>query len=411
MYFYQKKYFLLHKKEKINFLKLSETKQIKLFHDLFNDFRINFWNKLENEHKIYQFQKGTKKYHDLLLGFKFETKFRKFINQLNIITTTFKSENQYFKLTSQPLMHKTTWYGFKNKIIKLINKKINNGYFEWINHIGKLPIKNNITKKYNYQDYKFIINQYYEYIKNGFDFEITDFWLSIRNNKTNEKTTKICQKTIKKILHEELGIVFNQKKKYLRKHPKRHYIAKPGNIQMDLKIIGKKDTKCTKQIIVFDMIETRSRYAYSKVIDNASQQEIINALESGIQHFNDIGIKIKTIQTDNAMMFKGNNFISSESYINFLRNKNIIRRLIPLNVPQANGCVERLHLTIDKKCSTRLAKTKTIEEAKNIINEFMEEYNNCRYHYYSELEKIKGISYVERYMKPIDAIKLLYNYG
>ncbi len=88
----------------------------------------------------------SKKYHDLLLWFKFETKFRKFINQLNIITTTFKSENQYFKLTSLPLMPKTTWYGFKNKIIKLINKKINNGYFEWINHIGKLPIKNNITK-------------------------------------------------------------------------------------------------------------------------------------------------------------------------------------------------------------------------------------------------------------------------
>ncbi len=58
-------------------------------------------------------------------------------------------------------MHKTTWYGFKNKIIKLINKKINNGYFEWINYIDKLPIKNNITKKYNYQDYKFVIKEYY----------------------------------------------------------------------------------------------------------------------------------------------------------------------------------------------------------------------------------------------------------
>ncbi len=150
---------------------------------------------------------------------------------------------------------------------------------------------------------------------------------------------------------------------------------------------------------------------HSKVIDNASQQEIINALKSGIQHFADIWIKIKTIQTDNTMMFKGNNFISSESYINFLRNKNIIRRLIPLNVPQANGCVERLHLTIDKKCLTRLAKTQTIEEAKNIINKFIKEYNNCRYHYYSELEKIKGISYVEKYMKSINAIKLLYNYG
>ena len=80
------------------------------------------------------------------------------------------------------------------------------------------------------------------------------------------------------------------------------------------------------------MIKTQSRYACSKVIDNASQQEIINALKLSIQYFADIGIKIKTIQTDNAMMFKGNNFISSESYINFLINKNIIGRLIALNV-------------------------------------------------------------------------------
>ncbi len=64
--------------------------------------------------------------------------------------------------------------------------------------------------------------------------------------------------------------------------------------------------------------------------------------------------------------------------ISILRNKNIIRRLIALNVSQANGCVE---------CSTRLVKTKTIEEAKNIINEFIKEYNNCRYYYYSKLEK------------------------
>ena len=64
------------------------------------------------------------------------------------------------------------------------------------------------------------------------------------------------------------------------------------------------------------------------------------------------------------MMFKDNNFISPESYIIFLRNKNIIRRLIALNASQANGCVERLHLKIDKKCSTRLVKTKTIEKAK-----------------------------------------------
>ena len=67
------------------------------------------------------------------------------------------------------------------------------------------------------------------------------------------------------------------------------------------------------------MIKTQSRYAYSKVIDNASHQEIINALKSGIQHFADIGIKIKMIQTDNAMMFKGYNFISSENYIIFLK--------------------------------------------------------------------------------------------
>ena len=178
---------------------------------------------------------------------------------------------------------------------------------------------------------------------------------------------------------------------------------------MDLKIIGTKDTKMKKKLIIFNMIETRSRFSFSNVLENGSIENVLNALEEGKKFFKNFGIDIKSIQTDNAMMFKGTNFINSNSYYSYLKENKITRRLIPLGVPECNGCIERFHLTIDKKCSTLLSQVENISQAKEVIKKFSDEYNFDRFHYYSELEKI-NIPYHERYMKPIEAIKLLYNY-
>lgn len=408
MYFKQKNYFLLNKKEKINIVNFSNIEQLRAFYLLFYDFIKRYHQKLINKNNLQQFKQKSKELYDLKLSIRFENKFRNFLNTYDEIIKNNYSEKYYFK-NIKSKFKRSNWYAFKNKLIKLTNKFLNKGYFEWNNHLGKLPIKNRIEKVYNYNDIRFILDQYIEEIKTGFNFEITNFWLKLRNNKNYPKLEKISIKTLKNIISNELGIVFKTNKKYLIKHPKRHYFAKPGLVQMDLKIIGTKDTKMKKKLIIFNMIETRSRFSFSNVLENGSIENVLNALEEGKKFFKNFGIDIKSIQTDNAMMFKGTNFINSNSYYSYLKENKITRRLIPLGVPECNGCIERFHLTIDKKCSTLLSQVENISQAKEVIKKFSDEYNFDRFHYYSELEKI-NIPYHERYMKPIDAIKLLYNY-
>lgn len=408
MYFKQKNYFLLNKKEKINVVNFSNIEQLRAFYLLFYDFIKRYHQKLINKNNLQQFKQKSKELYDLKLSIRFENKFRNFLNTYDEIIKNNYSEKYYFK-NIKSKFKRSNWYAFKNKLIKLTNKFLNKGYFEWNNHLGKLPIKNRIEKVYNYNDIRFILNQYIEETKTGFNFEITNFWLKLRNNKNYPKLEKISVKTLKNIISNELGIVFKTNKKYLIKHPKRHYFAKPGLVQMDLKIIGTKDTKMKKKLIIFNMIETRSRFSFSNVLENGSIENVLNALEEGKKFFKNFGIDIKSIQTDNAMMFKGTNFINSNSYYSYLKENKITRRLIPLGVPECNGCIERFHLTIDKKCSTLLSQVENISQAKEVIKKFSDEYNFDRFHYYSELEKI-NIPYHERYMKPIDAIKLMYNY-
>ena len=98
------------------------------------------------------------------------------------------------------------------------------------------------------------------------------------------------------------------------------------------------------------MIDTHSQFTYSLVLDNASTQNVMYAIESGFKYFKSNGIKIKSVQTDNAMMFKNTNFIHANEFVKFLKTKGVIKRLIPLGQPECNGCVERFHKTIDKKC-------------------------------------------------------------
>lgn len=76
--------------------------------------------------------------------------------------------------------------------------------------------------------------------------------------------------------------------------------------------------------------------------------------------------------------------------------------MIPLGEPESNGCVERFHLTIDKKCSSSFKRAKTIDEIKQIVFIFNHEYNFKRYHYYSELE---NLPYSQRFLIPANAIK------
>ena len=93
----------------------------------------------------------------------------------------------------------------------------------------------------------------------------------MRNKELNQafNFSNIAFNTLKKILTEELRLRFNKPLKKYRKHPKRHYIAESGYIQLDLKKLGKNENGLGSIVSIFNMIETHSRMLFPLVLLNA----------------------------------------------------------------------------------------------------------------------------------------------
>lgn len=159
MYFKQKNYFLLNKKEKIDVSTFEKLDQLKVFHRLFDGFIKYHHKKIIKENNAKPFKPKTKDFYNLKLSLRFENQFRNFLNIIldEMIKNNY-SEKYYFERVKSKFK-RSTWYSFKKKIIKLTNRFVNDGYFEWTNHLGKLPIKNHVERKYDSKDIKFIIDQ------------------------------------------------------------------------------------------------------------------------------------------------------------------------------------------------------------------------------------------------------------
>ena len=123
-----------------------------------------------------------------------------------------------------------------------------------------------------------------------------------------------------------------------------------GHVQLDLKILGIKENELKEKIAIFNMIDTSSRFVYSPVLEDQSTSSVMKHLRIGYQYFKNNKIHIKSIETDNAMMFKGTNFIHYNEFRKFCLDNKILKRLIPLGQLQCNGCIERFHKTIDDCC-------------------------------------------------------------
>lgn len=185
----------------------------------------------------------------------------------------------------------------------------------------KITNQKKITYKYNQSARRMVCNYYVKYCEENIGFEITDFCLRVANDKTlNDQFnfSKISINTIKNILKEDLGLSFTKKPKKYKYHPKRTQIVEPGHVQLDLKILGKKETGTKQTIAIFDMIETHSRFAFSFVLPSQDIKNVLAALKQGKRYFERNGIHIKSIQTDNAMMFKGTNFVTSNDFVKYL---------------------------------------------------------------------------------------------
>ena len=152
------------------------------------------------------------------------------------------------------------------------------------------------------------------YLQNSIGGEITNFQCHLKSE--NSQFAKISLNTLKKILTSEPGIVFRHKVENQLKHPKRTKYIELGHIQLDLKILGIKENGLKEKIAIFNMIDTSSRFVYSAVLEDQSTSSVMKHLRIGYQYFKNNKIHIKSIQTDNAMMFKGTNFITIMSLEN-----------------------------------------------------------------------------------------------
>ena len=268
--------------------------------------------------------------------------------------------------------------------------------------------KRNKTIKYIYDEWTRlkICNYYFETIDNEFEyFNKTNIWLKIRKENIlnlNDKLNNLSYKTFIKILKNDPRWGSIPLKKHKNTHLFRKWIIPIGKIQLDLKVTNNKDTKMNKHIYIFNMIDTSTRVTFSKVLYKADKFHVMQALNEGYLFFKKHGINIINIQTDNAMMFKGTNFIRDLDFSKWCIDHNISRSLIPLMEPEANGCIERFHRSMDNEFIVKIKNYDNLDDIQEELERFSYYYNEQRYLHYGELNKIDPKN---RYMKPIDSIK------
>ncbi len=193
-------------------------------------------------------------------------------------------------------------------------------------------------------------------------------------------------KTVCKIINEDSRS--NKQARLKIKHHSRYYNLPFGNIQMDLKIIGPKESPTGKRITIYDAKDEQSKLYYMQIVENASVPNLLEATQNMINYFhNTLNLRIKKIRTDNAMMFKENNFVRSFPYHELLNQYNIINEKIIPKQPECNGVIERQHLIIDKEFKPLINKNDDLNSLNEKARKFMENFNFHRYHYYNFLAK------------------------
>lgn len=120
--------------------------------------------------------------------------------------------------------------------------------------------------------------------------------------------------------------------------------------------------------------------------------------------FKEQNINIVNIQTDNAMMFKQNNFVYSNTFNKWCHERNITRSFIPLNQPECDGCVERYHWTIDQELDPKFVNSSNLTFIKFKVREFMNYYNNERYLHFNELNHLSIEIYAIKFFNNINRV-------
>lgn len=316
--------------------------------------------------------------------------------------------NAYFCYEKYKPMSHGSFFVYKKLFNNLVFKKV----IDWRNYFNKSTRPKTIEYKYPLWVQKRVCDTYFSYDPKDLNkfMNFTTFWQMLRHKEMLSDIadfSSISDSTLRKILSKDKRYK-PRRKSPTKDHPFRNKPKPSGHAQMDIKVFGRDQTGCHRYVYSFDCIETQTRIPYSKILERADTKHAMDVIEEAKLFYESFGIKLTLIRTDNAMMFKETNFVTSNEFNDFCRKNNIIHQFTPLGEPEANGCVERYHRTLDHELVPKLQTLTNKQQMNECFKKYQHWYIYERYMYFGELtDKPRQ----DRYMKPIQAIEYFKKYN
>ena len=173
---------------------------------------------------------------------------------------------------------KSTFYALINELRKIwyfakCHKKWHPaiGVFDKI--INNPPIPKKPRIKYNSSQRKEITDLYFS--QNKIALNKTNVWLKLKKNNDDYKNLSL-RTVCNYIANDERNINYDKRAKI--KHGLRKWNIDIGNIQLDVKVIGPKETKFRKYIFIMDAKDEQSKIYWCKVLRHQTKQEMIDGL-------------------------------------------------------------------------------------------------------------------------------------
>jgi transposase InsO family protein len=218
----------------------------------------------------------------------------------------------------------------------------------------------------------------------------------------------VGEKAIRGVI-KRAGLV-KQQRKPRKRALQPFYAPYPGyRLQVDTKAVPNDGDKRRSRKHQFTAIDIVSRIRYLRVMDGLSNGNSIGFVKEALEFYEDIGIKIECVQTDNHATFT-NLFVGGNKRADhelkkvhpltlYLTGRGIEHKLSRPGTPQHNGFVERSH-RIDEEEFYSVTKTANLDTATldSKMNTWQDEYNITRRH--SSCNDLPPLEYFNAFWKP-----------
>jgi len=228
-------------------------------------------------------------------------------------------------------------------------------------------------------------------------------------NELTELGVLLGEKAIRNII-ESVGLAKKQRKPK-KKNLQPFYAPYPGyRLQVDTKAVPNGGDKRRSRRQQFTAIDIVSKIRYLDIKNGLSNGNSIAFVKEALAFYEDIGIKIECVQTDNhatfTNLFSGGNKKEDHELrrvhplTQFLIGRGIEHKLSRPGTPQHNGFVERSHRT-DEEEFYRVTRTINVElpTLQTKMNQWQDEYNTTRRH--SSCNNLPPIDYFNIYWREL----------